>query len=60
MSNMEFLGALEAEKLTKEKWNQDCGVPQFFYVQDTSTKIDTFTLVQYLKGLYHFEILLNT
>ena len=24
---MEFLGALEAEKLTKEKWKQYCGTP---------------------------------
>ena len=25
MSNMELLGALEAEKLTKQKWEQYCG-----------------------------------
>ena len=24
---MEFLGALEAEKLTKQKWAQYCGTP---------------------------------
>ena len=24
---MEFLGALEAEKLTKQKWEQYCGTP---------------------------------
>ena len=27
MSNMELLGALEAEKLTKQKWEQYCGTP---------------------------------
>ena len=27
MSSMEFLGALEAEKLTKQNWEQFCGTP---------------------------------
>ena len=27
MSKREFLGAWEAEKLTKQKWKQYCGVP---------------------------------
>ena len=27
MSKMEFLGASEAEKLTKQKWEQYCGTP---------------------------------
>ena len=28
---MEFLGALEAEKLTKQKWEQYCGTPCTYY-----------------------------
>ena len=27
MSKMELLGALEAKKLTKQKWKQYCGTP---------------------------------
>ena len=27
MCKVEFLGALEAEKLTKQKWEQYCGTP---------------------------------
>ena len=29
---MELLGALEAKKLTKEKWKQYCGTPCYMYI----------------------------
>ena len=40
MSKMEFLGALEADKLTKQKWEQYCGTPcRIIKTEDYSPKV---------------------
>ena len=39
---MEFLGALEAEKLTKQKWEQYCGTPCNF--DEISINFDTISV----------------
>ena len=40
MSKMEFLGALEVEKLTKQKWKQYCGTPRKIDKIEKIYKID--------------------
>ena len=38
MSKIEFLGALEAEKLTKEKWKQYCEHPVYWGYSPSSVQ----------------------
>ena len=55
MSKMEILGALEAEKLTKQKWEQYCGAPwtmQTFDPHPPLSKVFIISILIYM-GIFH-------